>query len=102
MKKETSSPITIKRCYEHLGGKLGDILFQRMLRLKWFKPLKGERTTYIITKRGRKELAKLGVDIACFSKKEQKKIYSMAEKSRKFPKNPQNPPKPPKKSVVNK
>jgi hypothetical protein len=46
-----------------LGGKLGDILFERMLELQWFKLVEGKTTIYEITEKGCKELAKSVVDL---------------------------------------
>jgi hypothetical protein len=47
-----------------LGGKLGDILFEGMHELQWFKLVEGKTTIYGITEKGCKELAKSGVDLS--------------------------------------
>ncbi|MGE5381419.1 MAG: hypothetical protein ACM3NT_10190 [Methylocystaceae bacterium] len=55
--------ISGRKCYGHLGGTLGERLFQRLIELEWFTP-EGEKTTvYQITDKGKVELEKLGVDI---------------------------------------
>lgn len=50
-----------KSCYGHLGGTLGNRLFERMVKLNWFES-DGERR-FRITKVGQEQLLKLGVDI---------------------------------------
>lgn len=67
MNKKGVEQTFAKSCYGHLGGKLGDILFKRILKLKWFKPIRGKKTVYEITKKGYRELTKLGVDFSKLS-----------------------------------
>jgi hypothetical protein len=55
--------LTAKKCYSHLGGKLGERLFARLIAMGWFEPGEGPRTAYSITAKGRRELRKLGVDL---------------------------------------
>jgi hypothetical protein len=68
MNKKSQESIVAKSCFGHLGGKLGNKLFKRMIELKWFKPKAGKtnsygiRERYEITKKGYQELAKLGID----------------------------------------
>jgi len=52
-----------------LGGKLGDILFERMLELQWFKLVEGKTTIYGNTEKGCKELAKSGVDLSLLKRR---------------------------------
>jgi hypothetical protein len=59
-KKEPSS--MAKRCFGHLGGKIGDRIFARFIKLGWFEP-EGTATAYRITKRGYAGLEKLGVNL---------------------------------------
>jgi|WetSurMetagenome_2_1015567.scaffolds.fasta_scaffold107840_2 hypothetical protein len=54
---------TAKSCYGHLGGKVGDLLFERLVDLKWFRLQVGTSTVYEITEKGVEELTKLGVDL---------------------------------------
>lgn len=68
MSKESSERMVAKSCYGHLGGKLGDLLFERMLEQKWFKLQEGKSTVYQITEKGYQELARLGVDISKLEK----------------------------------
>lgn len=62
MNKKGVEQTFAKSCYGHLGGELGDLLFERMLKLRWFKSIEGKSTVYEITKKGYQELTKLGVD----------------------------------------
>ena len=68
MNKKSQESIAAKSCFGHLGGKLGNRLFKRLIELKWFKPKAGKtnaygiRERYEITENGYRELAKLGVD----------------------------------------
>lgn len=50
-----------RKCYDHLGGKVGALLFDRLVELDWFKREEGKVTVYEITEKGFRELQKLGV-----------------------------------------
>ena len=50
-----------KCCYGHLGGTLGNRLFERLVERGWFRPDEGAKT-FSITELGLEELKKLGVD----------------------------------------
>lgn len=52
-----------RRCYGHLGGKLGERLFMRLLELEWLKLEEGRTTVYEITEKGYEGFEKLGVKI---------------------------------------
>ncbi len=54
--------IKAKKCYGHLGGKLGDRIFERMLELRWFARDGEMKTVYVVTKKGQKELNRLGIN----------------------------------------
>lgn len=51
-----------KSCYGHLGGTLGNRLFERLLELRWFEREEGAATVYRMTETGKEEFARLGVD----------------------------------------
>ena len=51
-----------KSCYGHLGGTLGNRLFERLLALRWFEREEGTSTVYRLTEIGIEELTRLGVD----------------------------------------
>ena len=52
---------TARSCYGHLGGKLGNRLFTKLIELGWFEKEPDKSTVYRITEKGLVELAKLGV-----------------------------------------
>jgi hypothetical protein len=52
-----------RNCYGHLGGTLGNRLFDRMLAMGWFEKEEGKDTVYILTENGEEALKGLGVDI---------------------------------------
>jgi hypothetical protein len=51
-----------KSCYGHLGGSLGNRLFERMLVLNWFEREEDTSTVYRLTETGKEEFTRLGVD----------------------------------------
>ena len=52
--------LTGKKCYDHLGGKLGATLFEFLISQKWIEPKEGTSTTYVMTETGYKKFAKMG------------------------------------------
>lgn len=52
-----------KACYGHLGGTLGNRLFESLLMLGWLECDGNKTTAYVVTEQGKKGLASLGVDI---------------------------------------
>lgn len=54
---------TGKRCYDHLGGKLGAALLEFLVSQKWIERRAGASTTYAVTKAGYEEFAKLGLKL---------------------------------------
>ncbi len=52
-----------KVCYGHLGGTLGNRLFESLLLLGWFERDGEKATVYTLTERGKEGLKALGVDI---------------------------------------
>ncbi len=55
--------MTVRSCYCHLGGKLGNQLFSQLIKLGWFEKLSDKATVYQVTDKGYKELKKLGLDL---------------------------------------
>ncbi|MEN6328477.1 MAG: hypothetical protein ABFD18_19990 [Syntrophomonas sp.] len=51
-----------KSCYGHLGGTLGNRLFERLLELNWFEREEDTSTVYRLTETGKEEFTRLGVD----------------------------------------
>lgn len=60
MSNET--PLTAKCCFGHLGGTLGNRLFERMIALEWVEPREDNPKHYDLTPLGVEEFIKLGVD----------------------------------------
>lgn len=52
-----------RKCYGHLGGKLGERLFVRLVEMEWLKQEEGRSTVYEITEKGREKFEKLGVKL---------------------------------------
>jgi hypothetical protein len=52
-----------KSCYGHLGGTLGNRLFECMLEQKWFERDEDKATVFTLTKAGEQALLRLGVNI---------------------------------------
>lgn len=56
-------PMSGRKCYDHLGGKLGAALFQFLLENGWICLEEGKSTVYVMTERGEKGFAKLGLKL---------------------------------------
>ncbi len=54
--------LTAKCCFGHLGGTLGNRLFERMVALGWLEPREDDPKHFNLTKLGVAEMIKLGVD----------------------------------------
>lgn len=52
----------VKRCYHHLGGRLGAVLFEFYISNGWIKLMK-DTNTYVLTKKGESEFFKMGLII---------------------------------------
>lgn len=55
--------ITGRKCYDHLGGKLGSTLFDFYLLNGWIEPEEGKGTIYKITEKGLHEFEKMGLHL---------------------------------------
>lgn len=53
-----------KKCYEHLGGKLGELLLENFTDKKWIAKKSASDKHFYITELGEKELTKLGIDLS--------------------------------------
>jgi hypothetical protein len=53
--------LTGRKCYDHLGGKLGALLFDRMMEENWIKLAEDRSTVYELTEVGNKKLSELGI-----------------------------------------
>ena len=74
MKETGVVSLTARSCYGHLGGKLGNRLFERLIELGWFELEEGRATVYKVTEKGYGELAKLGIDLDPIENGKNKKI----------------------------
>ncbi|HEX2945869.1 MAG TPA: hypothetical protein VHT96_07920 [Clostridia bacterium] len=63
MNEKTPRIIKAKSCFGHIGGTLGDRLFNRLLELGWFEKDEDKVTVYSLTELGKQALQELGVDI---------------------------------------
>ena len=52
-----------KKCYNHLGGKLGAALFDFLAREGWIVPKAGIPNAYEVTDKGREGFRKMGLDL---------------------------------------
>lgn len=53
-----------KKCYEHLGGKLGELLLETFADKKWIAKKESADKHFYITELGEKEFKKLGLDLS--------------------------------------
>lgn len=53
-----------KKCYEHLGGKLGELLLENFADKNWIAKKNPSDKHFYITELGEKEFSKLGIDLS--------------------------------------
>ena len=58
-----SYELTGRKCYDHLGGKLGASLFDFLILQKWIELKEGTSTTYVVTDTGYDNFAKIGLKL---------------------------------------
>ena len=63
MKNKPPKMLKARVCYGHLGGTLGERLFNRLVELEWLKPDRDKATVYELTEEGIKQMINLGVNI---------------------------------------
>jgi predicted transcriptional regulator len=68
MENQSQKILKAKSCYGHLGGTLGNRLFERLLDLNWFEREEDTSTVYRLTEKGKEEFTRLGVDFIKKSK----------------------------------
>jgi hypothetical protein len=44
---------TISKCFDHLGGRLIPVLFNRLLEMEWIKPIEGRKTIFEFKEKGK-------------------------------------------------
>ncbi|MDR2021166.1 MAG: hypothetical protein LBQ14_10440 [Treponema sp.] len=60
---EKNKEIKGRKCYDHLGGKLGSILLNSLLENNWIELGRNKITIYIVTEKGKKEFKKIGIEL---------------------------------------
>lgn len=55
------TPATGRRCYDHLGGRLGALLLDLYVREGWIELKEGKSTTYRVTEKGRAQFEAMGL-----------------------------------------
>lgn len=58
-----TAELTGKKCYNHLGGKLGAALFEFLVQEGWIVSREETPTTYEITEKGRDGFRQMGLDL---------------------------------------
>jgi len=53
-----------KLCFEHIGGKLGELLLETFIEKKWIAKDKPINKHFYITEKGQKEFTKMGLDLS--------------------------------------
>lgn len=53
--------LTGKKCYDHLGGKLGAALCDFLISQNWIELKEGTSTTYVVTEAGYENFFKIGL-----------------------------------------
>ncbi|WPO78777.1 ArsR family transcriptional regulator [Flavobacterium sp. KACC 22761] len=64
MSSESSKKIPAKMCYEHIGGKLGQLLAITFAEKGWIAKKNPSDKHFYITEIGQKEFTKLGIDLS--------------------------------------
>ena len=52
-----------KKCYNHLGGKLGAALFEFLVDQEWICLKEGSDSHYIVTEKGYSNFEKIGLEL---------------------------------------
>jgi hypothetical protein len=52
-----------RTCYGHLGGKLGSLLFNKLIEEKWLEPEENKKTVFKVTEKGYEGFKKIGIDL---------------------------------------
>lgn len=55
--------MTGRKCYDHLGGNLGEALLNFYIENGWIELEEGKSTIYIITEKGYAEFEKMGLHV---------------------------------------
>ena len=58
-----TSPMIGKKCYHHLGGKLGEALFDFLVQDGWIAPQENAPNAYAITEKGYERFRQMGLEL---------------------------------------
>ena len=58
-----ASPVIGKKCYNHLGGKLGAALFDFLVREAWIIPQEDAPNAYAVTEKGYEGFRRMGLEL---------------------------------------
>ena len=61
---KASEKKTAKLCYEHIGGKLGNLLLEQFVQKGWLAKEQPTDKNFYITAIGMQEFTKLGIDLS--------------------------------------
>ena len=64
MKEKSTTSKPAKMCYEHIGGKLGQLLVENFAEKGWIAKNKATDKNYYITDLGQEQFEKLGINIS--------------------------------------
>ncbi len=62
--KGKTDKIPAKLCYEHVGGKLGNLLLKQFVANGWLAKETPEDKNFYVTEKGIIEFEKIGIDVA--------------------------------------
>ena len=60
----TKGVMPAKRCFGHIGGKLGELLLETFIEKKWIAKESPENKHFYITEKGQEEFATMGLDLS--------------------------------------
>ncbi len=59
----------VGKCFDHLGGQLAPVLFNRLLEMEWIKLKEGKKTVFEVTEKGEKKFKEVfGIDTSELNK----------------------------------
>ncbi len=62
--KQSANKKPAKSCYNHIGGKLGELLMEQFVAKEWIAKEASADKHFYITEKGEREFANLGIDLS--------------------------------------
>lgn len=62
--KQSANKKPAKSCYNHIGGKLGELLMEQFVAKEWIAKEVSADKHFYITEKGEREFANLGIDLS--------------------------------------